>query len=521
MENLSSKTLMEPSVNNNNKRIAKNSIFLYIRMMITILISLYTSRVVLKQLGVEDFGINNVVAGVVAMFTFVNGTLASGTQRFLTFALGEKSFERQNITFSTTFFVHLILSVILGILIFIVGTWFVYNKLNIPFDRLEAAYFAFVCATITVVLGITQVPYMSSIIAHEDMKVYAYMSVFDATAKLVVAYALMVSDFDKLKLYSLLLLIVSILNILFYRLFCIKKYRECHIHPIFDKQLLKSILGFSGWNIMGSCAFMGSNQGINILLNLFWGPTINAARAVSMQVNSVASQLVSNFQTAVNPQIVKYFAGGELDKMIKLINNNSKYAGYLILFVIVPLSIEIEFLLKIWLDTVPAETVFFSRIILVQTFIQTLSRPIVNGLHAVGKLKWPNILSGSNLLLIVPICYLLFRCDFSLHVVMWVSIVPWIFENIIDGLLLKRYIGFPIFRYYTCIIRDVVFIGLVAFIAPLLAKHYMPMGWIRLFVVGIVSELVLGLLIYKYGLSEYVRIIVRNKISNIKCSILH
>lgn len=512
---------MEPSVDNNNKRIAKNTIFLYVRMIISILISLYTSRVVLNQLGVEDFGINNVVAGVVVMFTFVNGTLASGTQRFLTFALGEKSIERQKVTFSTTFFVHLILAIILGIIILVVGTWFVYNKLNMPADRLEAAYFTFICGTIAVILSITQVPYMSSIIAHEDMKVYAYMSVFDAMAKLTVAYVLMISNFDKLKLYSLLLLIVSILNILFYRFYCMKKYVECHIHFIFDKQLLKAILGFSGWNIIGCCAVMGCNQGVNILLNIFFGPTVNAARAISMQVSSMATQLVGNFQTAVNPQIVKYFAGNELDKMVKLINNSSKYSGYLTLLVVVPLSIEVEFLLQMWLGTVPEETVFFSRIILLQTFIQTLSRPIVDGLHAVGKLKWPNILSGSNLLLILPIAYILLKCGFSLHIVMLVSIIPWIFENVIDGLLLKKYIGFPISQYYTFVLRNVILIGIVAFILPLFISHYMTMGWTRLFVVGIVSELVLGLLIYKYGISKYVRSIVCNKISNIKCSVLH
>ncbi len=497
----------------NNKRIVKNTLLLYVRMLVTMGVGLYTSRVVLNCLGIEDFGINNVVAGMVTMFTFLNSTLASGTQRFLTFAIGQNDFQKQQLTFSTTFLVHLILAILLCIVTLVIGYLMLVSKLNIPAERMNAAIWVFLCSVITIFLSITQVPYMSSIIAHEDMGIYAYMSIFDAVAKLAVAYLLMTSTFDKLKLYALLLLFVAFVNIILYRIYCMHKYAECHVKLKFDKKLLKSILFFSGWNVMGSSAVMLNNQGFNMLLNIFWGTIMNAARGISMQINGVVMQLVNNFQTAVNPQIVKYYANNEIDKMIRLINNNARYAGLLILFIIIPVSVEIPFLLSVWLGKVPPETIFLTRIVLIQSLLQTLSRPIVMGIHAVGKMKMPNILAGGVLLLILPISYILMKAGISLYTILIVNLIPWLIECLIEIILLNKYIGVSVVRFYRFVYMNVFLIGIFALFPVIVINQLMDQGWWRLITITFVSCIVLSFLVYFWGLNDYMRTIIKSKIS--------
>lgn len=309
-------------------------------MLLTLVVGLYTSRVVLANLGIIDYGINNVVAGLVTMFSFATSSLAGGTQRFLTFAIGERNFNKLQLIFSTAFFVHLIIAALIGLLILLVGYWFLVNKLDIPSDRMDAAQWVFFCSIVTIILNIIQVPYMSCIIAHENMKVYAYMSIYEALAKLLVAFCLIVSSVDKLKVYSLLMMLTQASSILFYCLYSIHKYQECRIHMTIDKKLLKSMTYYSGWDIIGCAGVMLNAQGINILLNTFFGPAVNAARAISVQVNGLALQLIWNFQTAVNPQIVKYYAAGQKEQMIRLIYNNARFAGLLILVIMIPLFLR-------------------------------------------------------------------------------------------------------------------------------------------------------------------------------------
>lgn len=503
----------------NNKRIAKNTALLYVRMLITLSVSLFTSRIVLNALGVEDFGINNVVAGMVTMFTFLNTTLSSGTQRFITFALGENDFKKLQSTFTTTFHVHLVLAVILGLVIFIAGMWLLNQQLNIPANRIQAAYYVFVGSIITVILGITQVPYLASIIAHENMKIYAYMSIFDAAAKLGVAYMLVITEEDKLKLYAILLTIIAFVNVVVYRVFCIQKYKECRVGRNFDWDLFKSIMRFSGWNVMGCSAVLCNNQGLNILLNLFGGPVLNAARGISLQVNGLASQFVGNFQTAVNPQIVKYFATNEREKMNRLIYNNARYAGLMVLFIIIPIIVEIDFLLEIWLGAVPSESAFFTRIILFQTYIQTMTRPVVMGIHATGKMRTVNILAGGVLLMVLPLTYVLLKARVTLHIVMLVSLSPWLIETFIEVILLRKYVGFSLSNFYKYVYVDTFFIGCLSIIPLFLIHQTMESGWIRMIVIGIVSTLWSGFLIYRFGINNHLREVVKNKMKDVvsKC----
>ena len=499
----------------NNRRIAKNTALLYVRMFITLAVALYTSRIVLEKLGVVDFGINNVVAGMVSMFTFLNGTLASGTQRFITFALGEGDKRKLCETFSTTFVIHFALSVLIGVVILLGGLYFLNGRLVIPAERMEAAYWVFYCSVMTVVLNITQVPYMSSIIAHEDMGVYAYMSIFDAVAKLGVAYALIVADIDRLKLYAVLMALVQVCDMVFYRLYCIRRYEECRVRKIFDKRLAKEVLGFSGWNIFGSTAVLLNNQGFNMLLNVFYGPVLNAARGISNQVNGVASQFVNNFQTAVNPQIVKYYANGETAEMNRLIYNNARFSGLMVLYIIVPLMVELPFVLGIWLGKYPDETVFLTRIILLQTLITSMTRSVVMGNHATGKMKMPNLLAGSVLLLSLPLSYLLFKLGASLHTVMVITLLPWLAEAFIDVSLLKKYAGISRRVFYVRSYGVIIPLGIVM-IAPLVfISSEMEQGWLRFVLNMAVSAVWGGLLVFRFGLTPHMREAMMRKVRNV------
>lgn len=499
----------------NNRRIAKNTALLYVRMFITLAVALYTSRIVLEKLGVVDFGINNVVAGMVSMFTFLNGTLASGTQRFITFALGEGNCQKLNVTFSTTLIIHLALSTVIGLTILVGGLYFLDGRLVIPAERMDAAYWVFFCSVATVVLNITQVPYMASIIAHENMGVYAYMSIFDAVAKLGVAYALIIADIDKLKLYAVLMALVQLCDMAFYRLYCIRKYKECRFRPCFDKPLAKNILNFSGWNIFGCLAAMLNNQGFNMLLNVFYGPVLNAARGISNQVNGVASQFVNNFQTAVNPQIVKYYANGETDEMNHLIYNNARFSGLMVLYIIVPLMAELPFVLGIWLGKYPDETIFLTRIILLQTLITSMTRSVVMGIHAVGRMRTVNLLAGTALLLSLPVSYILMRYGVSLHIVMVVTLLPWLAETFIELTLMRKYVGLSRRIFYLRSYGIIVILGIIM-VAPLLfICSEMEQGWLRFVLNMAVSTLWGGLLIFRFGLTPHMREAVMRKVRNV------
>lgn len=506
---------MTNTVSDNNKRIVRNTMLLYVRMLVTMCVALFTSRIVLQNLGVVDYGINNVVAGMVSMFTFLNSTLATGTQRFITFALGENDIDKSRRIFSTAFVVHLVMAIVLSVVILVSGLWFMNDHLIIPQDRMDAAYWVFYTAIITILLNVTQVPYMATLIAHENMRIYAYMAVYDAVAKLVVAMSLMLSPIDNLKLYALLNLIISGTSILIYRIYCTKKYEECTITWQVDKPLLKSILGFSGWNVFGCAAVMLNNQGVNILLNMFLGPVINAARGIANQVNGIVLQFVQNFQTAANPQIVKYRASGDNESMINLILNNARYAGLLMTIVLVPLFVEAPFVLKIWLGEFPVETVFFARVILFQSLIQTMSRPGVMGIHAVGKMKTVNILAGGNLLLILPATWLMLKFGVNLNTVLIINIIPWIIEPLIEMVLLDKYIGFPIKKFYTYVYGNVFFISFISLVLTFLVHSAIPNEIIAFFAASITSVIVTGVLVYTIGLNQHMRDIVKQYVRKI------
>lgn len=393
----------------NNKRIAKNTLLLYLRMFVIMATQLYTSRVVLSTLGVVDYGIYNVVGGVVAMFGFLNSAMATATQRFLTFELGKKNIDGQIKIFNTSIQIHLLLAIIIFVLAETVGLWFLNHKMVIPLDRIEAAQWVFHCSIISSLIVVMSVPFNASLIAHEKMSAFAYISIIEVFLKLLIVFVLMVLDIDKLKLYAVLLLFVQTIIILIYNSYCVRKFEEIQFRRIFDKGYFKKMITFSGWNILGVGANLCSGQGVNILLNMFFGPTVNAARAVTMQAMNAISQFSSNFMMAVNPQITKSYAVNNKEYLYDLIFKSSRVTFLLMSFLVIPLLFETPFILELWLKNVPEYTVHFFRLSLIIAIFDSLSLPLSQAIGATGNLKYYQITVGGLLLLILPVSYIFLK----------------------------------------------------------------------------------------------------------------
>jgi len=513
---------MEEIRTQSNKRIAKNTLFMYFRMLIIMAVGLYASRIILATLGASDYGLYNVVGGIVVVLASINGTLATGTQRFLSYALGENDDNKLKEVFSTAVLLHLLFAVVFLIIAETAGFWFLNAKMNIPEGRETAAFWVYQFSILTTIISIVQVPYMSAIIAHEKMSVYAYMSIYDAVAKLLIVYLIQVAAYDKLIFYAALICAVGATSALMYNLYCRFKFSECKLHPKMNKTIFKEMATFSGWNIFGCVAVPLQTQGLNILLNIFFNTIVNAARGIAVMVNNIIIQFVNNFQTAVNPQIIKLYAAGEKEKMISLVLNNSKFAGFLYLFIAVPLFVEVEFVLDIWLGEYPEYTIPFVRIILIQSLIQTLTRPVVMVVHAVGKMKWPNLTAGIALLLAVPMTYIFLKMGLDPVSVFVLNLIPWLLETFFELYFENKYIGFPIWGFYKKVYLVVFPIALLLVSVPYLAHVYLPMdGWGRFLVVCIISVITSAVTIYYLGLSKHLREMVLEKAKSIVISKIH
>ena len=407
----------------NNKTIAKNTLLLYFRMMVTMVISLYTSRVVLQILGVDDYGIYQAVGGIVGMLSFVNNALAVGSSRFLTFELGQGDIEKLKKTFSTVLTAHVALAVIILLLAETVGLWFLYNKLEIPAERMDAAAYAFHLSVLTAFFTLTQVPYNASIIAHERMNIYAYVSIIDAVSKLLVVYALAMGDVDKLKLYATLLCLLQVAIMTFYRFYCSRHFQEARFRLFFEVKIFREIASFTGWSLFAQTSIALNNQGVLLLLNMFFSPAVVAARAISIQVNMHAYQLVSNFQTAAVPQIVKRYAAKDFDGSKKLLLQTCKFSYFLMLVISLPVFLVADQLLHLWLDVVPEYTVIFLQIIIVQGLFQVFDTTFYYALYAKGQLRENALISPTLGFIQFPIIYFLFKMGCSPVALSWASFI--------------------------------------------------------------------------------------------------
>lgn len=429
----------------NNKTIAKNTIMLYTRMLLTMSIGLFTSRAILQILGVTDYGIYQAVGGVVGFMSFINGALATGTSRFLTFELGKGNNTRLKNTFSTTLTIHIALAVLIVIVAETVGLWFVNNKLVIPEDRFDAAVICFHLSILSSVMYVTQAPYSAAIMAHEKMGLYAYVSIADVVLRLAIVYMLCIGNFDKLVLYAVLSLAVSIGMQLFYRIYCVKYFPETKYNFVYDKTILKEIGKFSGWSLLGNLSIALSNQGILLLLNMFFAPTVVAARAISLQVNGYINTFVNNFRTAVNPQIVKRYAAGDFIGHKSLLIQSTKYSFFLLYMISLPVLFTTESLLHLWLGVVPNYTVVFTQLIIVQSLFSVIDSSLYMALNAKGNLKLNALISPAIGFIAFPVIYVLFKCGDSPVALSWAYLIVYVLLGcIIKPILLIKVVGYKL-----------------------------------------------------------------------------
>jgi O-antigen/teichoic acid export membrane protein len=495
----------------NNKRIARNTLLLYFRMGVSMLVSLYTARIVLGTLGEVDYGILNVVTGCVAIFTFLNGALSGSTSRFLTFELGRDNQEQLKKTFSATVFIHIALAIAIVILSETIGLWLLINKLVIPAERMAAAHWAYQIGILSMVISIIQVPYGAAIIAHEKMDIYAYMSIFDVGAKLALAFLIQVIGGDKMIIWAIMTMIVGALYTIFYIGYCRRHFGETRcIKFIKDKPLYKQLFSYSWWDLLGQISGMLQGQGINILLNMFFGPIVNTARAISYQVQGALTQFANNFMLASRPQIIKLYAADKTDEMMRLVYLSSCMAFYLSFVLTLPLCLELRYVLNLWLGEYPAETIPFTMLILVNSLIVNIKSSRVAAIHATGHIKLTNILVGVILCSIFPVAYVLLRMGFDATSVFVALIAITFIAEVVAVFVLRRYVRFSVIQYWLQVYGRCALVAACSYLHVYAVHSAMEEGFVRLIAVCATSVIVVGTFIYAVGINKETRASLNN-----------
>lgn len=471
-------------------------------MFFILSIGLYTSRVVLNTLGIVDFGIYNVVGGIVSMFTFINGAMSGATQRYLNFELGLGEVKKLNEVFCTSINIHALISLIILLLAETIGLWFVNTQMKIPSNRINAAIWVYQLSIFTCIINIMSVPYNSLIIAHEKMNAFAYISVIEVSLKLIIVYLLSLSKSDKLIFYAILIFIVQMSIRFIYSIYCKKRFSECHYRLFFDKPLFKDMTAFASWTLLGNIAYVGYTQGLNILLNIFGGPTVNAARGIAVQVQSAVVGFCANFQTALNPQITKSYAQDRLRDMYALIYASSKFSVYLLFLLTLPIIIETDQVLHIWLKIVPEHTIVFVRLIMCSIMIDAIANPIIHSAEATGKIRNYQIVVSSILLCILPVSYLFLKLGFPVESVFFVHLFIVIIAQLARLIMIRKMIGISLKLYIKNVIFKIIPVLILSPIVPVTIFNLFSNNLITLIVVFIAS--IGSVLIFSYvtGLSK-------------------
>lgn len=500
----------------NNKRIAKNTLLLYVRMLFLMVISLYTSRVVLNTLGVEDYGINNVVSGFIGMLGFLSGSLGAASSRFITYDLGIGDMPTMKRTFGNIVTIHLLLAVIILILGETIGLWFVLNKLQIPENRMTAALWVYQFSIFSFMLSIVSVPYNATIIAHERMKAFAYITIVDAVLKLLIVYLLVVIPYDKLIIYAILFFCIQVFDRVVYGVYCYRHFEETKTKLAFNKKLFKEIFSFAVWTMNGNLAVIGYTQGINVLLNMFFGPVVNAARGVAVQVQGVVTGFCNNFQMALNPQLTKSYAQNDLEHMQQLLKVSSKFSFFLLFIISLPLILEAPLVLKWWLGIVPEHTVNFLRLILCSSMLIALSNPLVVSVHATGKIKKFQVIEGTMLLCIVPIAYVLLKFfGIRPEYVFCVHIAVEILTQYVRVRIVLPMISMKCIDYFKEVIVPIIKVIVITPILPLIAYNYIGQSVITFFIICFISVICVLGGVYYWGCLKSEREFAINKIRQI------
>jgi O-antigen/teichoic acid export membrane protein len=504
----------------NNKRIAKNTLFLYARLLLMMAISLFTSRVILDSLGEDNYGIYNVVGGVVAMFAYIQNSLIIAIQRFLTFELGAGNKRKLQKVFTTSVNIQIILAVIVFVLAETIGLWFLNTKMSIPEGRMAAANFVLQCSIITTMISIITVPYNAIIIAHEHMDVFAFFSIIEVTLKLAIAYLLYISWFDQLKLYAGLLLVISILMRLIYSFYCRWKFEEAHFSFGFDRKLFKEMASFAGWSFIGNTSSMLNTHGVNMLINVFFGVKVNAARAIAIQVETAIHQFVNGFTTAINPQITKSYASNDYDYLYLLICRGSKFSFFIMLLMAVPVIVESDTILSLWLIEVPAYTSIFLKLVILYSLIASLANSMVTGILATGNIKRYQIEMNVVSILIFPLSWIAYYLGAPAYMTYVIAIIIIIFLTYVRLKELRRLIDFPVYLYLSHYATVILIVCVLAFLVPWAIRHFLSPSIMRFLIICIFSVLWTSMCIYVIGLEKNEREFLVRKVKSVICKFL-
>lgn len=506
---------MSSQTTDNNKRIAKNTLLLYFRMLLMMFVTLFTSREVLDKLGVTDYGIYNVVGGVVAMLGFLNSSMSNAVQRYLSFEIGKNNEAGVNRIFNVSLFAHAGIAVFVFIVMEIVGVWYLNTHMNIPAERMDAANWVLQCSIFTTLFTIVQVPYNAIIISKEQMGIYAYISILEVVLKLLVVYMLAIGNFDKLKLYSVLIMVVTIGIVMIYRFYCTRKYKEAKFKLIKDWNLLKQIVGFASWNMLGELAWVFTGQGVNIILNSFFGPVVNAARGLAEQVNGAVNRFVANFQTAVNPQLIKNYASDQLGEMKTLLFRSTRFSYYLLLALSLPIILKMDFILHLWLKEVPDYTVGFCQLVLVSSLVSTLSNLLAQVARAYGKIRNYQIIVSIFLFLNFPLSYIVLKFGCSPLSSMFVNIGVNTMLLFVRLRLTNRMIQMTYGSFIRNVLFPVIIVTAVALVIPLIIYFMLDNSIISFIIVCLVSFVSVGVSTYALGMNANERLYILAAISKI------
>lgn len=503
----------------NNKRIAKNTLLLYFRMLFLMAVSLYTSRVVLNALGVEDFGIYNVVGGVVAMFSVLSGSLSAAISRFITYELGKGNQKNLNKIFSSAVTIQLGLAGIIILLAETIGIWFLNVKMNIPEVRMEAANWVFQFSILTFAINLISVPYNASIIAHEKMSAFAYISILEAVGKLTIAYLIAIFPIDKLIFYAILMCVVALVVRLAYGNYCKRHFSECTYHFSWDKQLLKSMFSFAGWNFIGASSAVLRDQGGNVVINLFCGPAVNAARGIAFQVNNAVNQFVTNFMTALNPQITKSYASGDKEYMMTLIFQGARLSFYMLFLLSLPILVNTHYILTLWLKIVPEHAVLFVQLILIFALSESISQPLITAMLATGKIRNYQIIVGGLQMMNLPVSYILLRIGYFPEIVIVVAIC--ISQCCLGArlILLRKMINLSITKYLKNVYLNIIIVSIIAVILPLISAYYIKESFINFILISLIAVICTLSSIYFIGCNNQEREFIHQKLGTIKSKI--
>ncbi len=483
-----------------DKRVLKNTLFLYLRMLLLLFVGLFTSRVVLRTLGVENYGIYSVIAGFISMFSIITSSISAAISRFITVNLGIGDLKRLSNVFSTSMLVQVVLGSVVVIAIETIGLWFLNNYMNIPIGREAAARWCLHCATITTFLSLLNIPLNAEIIAHERMSAFAYMSILDAVFKLAICYLIYISPFDKLNTYAALMVMVSVVVRIIYYVYCWKNFPECRVGISFQPKIFGEILSFAGWNFFGSTASILNSQGVNMLMNIFFGIIVNAARGIAEQANGIIMQFVTNFTMAINPQITKSYAAGDKDRAFQLTCRGARFSFFIMFVLALPIMIEAKQVLHLWLGEPPEHAAEFFILTVLSSLIILLGQTLVTLQMAYGKIRKYQIWITVFGCLTFPLTYAAFKLGFSAIYAYFIYVGVYWFLLFVRFYLVNESTGIPARMYLYGVVFKCHWIGVLVSIPPLAVFYLLPESFYRLLLVGFTCALSSFVIIYFAGL---------------------